>query len=204
MRGTKSSSRLIHPSQEAFAAAGVATSDHRSHAVPTLIRGLAVVLPALYAVDYASATVLSAALGVDFKGDAAFDHEAFTPDVSGGERRPLVNWLSFMLAFAIAGPPLVFGTRYHAIAMQRTLRSLFPPSRALSLSLSLSVCVRDAHRAVDAASVVLTMHFFICTTVTQRLPENWAWWATVMPTWLWLGRLSEFLLERFSWRLRPH
>ena len=83
--------------------------------------------------------------------------------------RPLVNWLSFMVTFAAVGPWLIF------------------------------FIVRDAQRAVDCATVLTTTHFFMCTVVTQRIPENWQWWATVMPAWLFAGRLAEFLLVKLRW-----
>lgn len=137
------------------------------------VRSLAVILPLFYAAYYAFAGVCAAALSTPFNGLEPFDHVEFSPAVAGGAAgwRSLVTWLSMVLTFTIAGPWLVY------------------------------FGARDSARAVDCATGVAMVHFFVTLCATQRLPENWAWWATIMPCWLWMGRASEAVLAHFGFRL---
>ena len=153
---------IVHPAGES----GV--SVHSSNEATSLVRSLTILLPALYAINFAMAAVLSAVFGVTFNWLGVFEHNNFSPAGSGPA---VVNWLSFVLTFAAAGPWLIV------------------------------FLVRDAQRAVDGATAVTMTHFFICTIFTQRMPENWQWWASVMPSWVFAGRFAEFLLSNLGERL---
>lgn len=137
----------------------------------SLVLQMLLVEPALYAADYAIAAALAGAFQIDLDGTEPFDHSVCAPVTTNGVWRPLVNWITLVLTFALVGPWLIY------------------------------FIVRDAHRAVDAATAMATMHFFLCTTVTQAVPENWVWFSTLLPLWLWLGQSAEFLLSRCGHRL---
>lgn len=138
------------------------------------VRVLAKVLPGFYAAYYGLAAVCSAALGTPFNGLEPFDHVEFSPAVEGGANgwRSLATWLAMVLTFTVAGPWLVY------------------------------FGTRDSARANNCATAVATLHFFLTTVATQRLPENWVWWATIMPCWLFMGRAAEFVLAHYGFRLR--
>ena len=101
-------------------------------------------------------------------GFEPFDHVNFTPAIEDGDWQPLINFLSFVLAYTVAGPWLIF------------------------------FATRDASRATDVSQAVMSLHFFLCTTVTQQTPENWIFWATYMPSGIFMGRMAEFMLSRLA------
>ena len=36
---------------------------------------------------------------------------------------------------------------------------------------------------------------------TQKFPQNWIWWATLMPCMVWHGRMAQWMLMKFGFRL---
>ena len=120
--------------------------------------------------------------GSTFTGLEPFEHEAFTPAADSDEMRPLAVWLAMVLSFGFFGPWIIY----------------------------FSVSNSDA--AIAVATVLQGLHVFATTVLTQAFPENWIWWATVMPCFFVQGRLAQFMLMQFglglcsrsSWRrIRP-
>ena len=136
-----------------------------------MLKSVGIVLPMFYATYYAVAAVLSGALGTPFTGLEPFEHEEFTPAVKNDNLRPLVVWLSMVLTFCFFGPWIVY------------------------------FAVPDSSKSVDVATTVQGMHVFATTTATQLFPENWIWWATLMPCMFFQGRLAQFMRMKFGFRL---
>ena len=136
-----------------------------------IIYVLFMVLPSFYLAWYVAAITLSAAFGI--RGSffiitflEPFDHINFSPVIEGGQWRPLVHWLSMIFAMAFAGPWLIY------------------------------FACRPKRLATDASTAVNSLHFFLCTTITQQTPENWIWWATFMACGVFMGRTAEFMIAR--------
>ena len=147
-----------------------------------LFKGCGIALSMFYVTYYAVAAILCAALGTAFTGLEPFEHEAFTPAAESDEMRPLAVWLAMVLSFGFFGPWIIY----------------------------FSVSSSDA--AIAVATVLQGLHVFATTVLTQAFPENWIWWATVMPCFFVQGRLAQFMLMQFglglcsrsSWRrIRP-
>lgn len=166
--------RSVRPDPEYGYDEAASSYEYDSYDDRATYRSLAFVLPGFYAAYYAFAAVCSAALGTAFNGMEPFDHVEFSPAVQGGAAgwRSLATWLSMVLTFTLAGPWLVY------------------------------FGTRDSARAANCATAVTMLHFFITVAATQRLPENWVWWATLMPCWQWMARSSEAVLAHFGFRLR--
>lgn len=139
---------------------------------PGVFRALLCVIPAVYAAFYVVAAILSASFGTRFDGVEPFDHISFSPATESADRRPLVDWLTTVVTLTTIGPWLIY------------------------------FGLGDAHRATDCGQAVLSIHFFLTTTVTQRTPDNWVWWSTVMPCGIFMGRMAEFLCSRKPRRRR--
>ena len=144
-----------------------------------VLRALLILVPCQYIAWYGAVVGLSLAFGVS--GDdflinfiEPFDHENLSPLIVDGDRRPLVIWLSCVLTLTLANPWLIF-----------------------------IVCRHDSSRAVEIATPMQALHFFLCTTVTQATPENWVWWATVMPCSQFMGRMAAFMINHIRTRKRP-
>ena len=135
-----------------------------------VFRALLWIVPCLYILWYAVAAILMLGFGSwgSFSGIEPFDHVAFSPVATANDWRPLVNWLSMTLTLTLAGPWLIY------------------------------FFTRAPSRATDCSTAVASIHFFLCTTVTQETPENWIWWATTMPSTVFMGRMAEFMLTRFA------
>ena len=136
-----------------------------------IIYVLTLVLPSFYLAWYVAAITLSAAFGISGSNFIItflepFDHINFSPVVEGGEWRPLVHWLSMIFAMAFAGPWLIY------------------------------FASRPKKLATDASTAVNSLHFFLCTTITQQTPENWIWWGTFMACGVFMGRTAEFMIAR--------
>lgn len=144
--------------------------DHISAQETYVFRALLWTVPGLYGFWYVVTTILMLGFGdiANFRGDEPFDHVRFSPVAEAGSWIPLVNWLSMVLTMTIAGPWLI------------------------------CFAIREAPRATDCSSAMGALHFFACTVVTQHTPENWQWFATFMPCTIFMGRMAEFLLSRFS------
>ena len=56
----------------------------------------------------------------------------------------------------------------------------------------------DSEAAIAVATVLQGLHVFATTILTQAFPENWVWWATVMPCFFVQGRLAQFMLMQFG------
>ena len=147
-----------------------------------LFKGCVIALSMFYVTYYVVAAILCAALGSTFTGLEPFEHEAFTPAADSDEMRPLAVWLAMVLSFGFFGPWIIY----------------------------FSVSNSDA--AIAVATVLQGLHVFATTVLTQAFPENWIWWATVMPCFFVQGRLAQFMLMQFglglcsrsSWkRIRP-
>ena len=149
---------------------GAAVADIVTNQDTFILRGLVWIVPGLYAFWYGSVALMMFAFGMldTFTGFEPFDHINFTPAVEDGDWLPLINFLSMVIATTVAGPWLIF------------------------------FATRDASRATDCSQAVMSLHFFLCTTVTQQTPENWIFWATFMPSGLFMGRMAEFMLARFG------
>lgn len=130
-------------------------------------------VPSFYLCYYIITGFLSIIFQTRFYGNEPFEHEEFTPDVSSESNtlRSLVTWLSMILTFTLAGPWIVYFT------------------------------VQDWHRAVDCATAIQMIHLFATVAVTQALPQNWVWWVTAMPSFLFQGRAAQWLLLTFGSRL---
>jgi len=147
---------------------------HANHESTWMMRALVIALPLFYGGYFLIALLLCVATGTEFKGDEPFDHVNFDPSVPLGtdDDRPLVNWLSFVLMFGLAGPVLVyFGAR-------------------------------EAERAVDMATAMQALHLFITTAATQEMPQNSTWWTTAMPLFFLQGRAAQFALNNLRRRAR--
>ena len=139
-----------------------------------VLRVLLVIVPCQYLAWYFAAATLSLAFGVT--GDSfiitfvePFDHINFTPMVEGGAWKPLVNWLSTVLTLTLVSPWLIyFGCR---------------PAK---------------DRATDCSTAMQALHFFLATTVTRQTPENWIWWATVMPCSVFMGKVAQFMITHLK------
>ena len=46
------------------------------------------------------------------------------------------------------------------------------------------------------------LHFFLATTVTQQTPENWIWFSTSIPGFMFIGRAADFLIAKLPPRKR--
>ena len=135
-----------------------------------VVRALLWVVPGVYGLWYGIAAAFMAVFGLidDFNAIVPFNHVDFSPMVEDGNMLPLINWMSAILSLTVAGPWLIY------------------------------FAVRNAERATDTSSAVMSLHFFLATTVTQQTPENWLWWATMMPCGVFMGRMAEFMLARFQ------
>ena len=154
--------------------AGAENAEHAASSSSFVPCALLCIVPGLYAVWYGLTLAMMAAFG-NFSSVTylePFDHISFTPVVSAANWRPLVNWLSMLFSTTIAGPCLI----YYAL--------------------------REPSRAIDCSIAIGTLHFFLSTTVTQQMPENWIWWATFMPAILFMGISAEFMLARFARQAR--
>ena len=149
---------------------GGAVADLIANEDTFILRGLVWIVPGIYIFHYASVAIMMTAFGLidGITGFEPFDHVNFTPAIEDGDWQPLINFLSFVLAYTVAGPWLIF------------------------------FATRDASRATDVSQAVMSLHFFLCTTVTQQTPENWIFWATYMPSGIFMGRMAEFMLSRFG------
>ena len=139
-----------------------------------MLKTLGFAVPVFYGVYYAIAAVLSAAFGAAFDGTEPFDSADFTPVVVDGHYRSLATWLAMVLTFTAVGPWLIYFT------------------------------LRDSRRAVDAATCIHVLHLGLVTAVTQTFPENWVWWATILPCMLFMGRMAQFLLISVGFAVDPH
>ncbi len=141
-----------------------------------MVRALAQVLPGFYAVYYAIAGILSAAFRTPFTGFEPFDHYEFSPAVAFEDTvdvtgwRSLVTWLSMMVTMNIAGPWLVY------------------------------LGARDSSRAVEVATAAQMIHFFTTVCAMNSLPQNSIWWATFMPSCVFMGRSAELVLASYGFK----
>ena len=149
---------------------GEEVAEHVAAADSFVFRALLWIIPSLYIIWYAVAIILMLVFGSwgSISGIEPFDHVSFSPVATANDWRPLVHWLSMTLTLTLAGPWLIY------------------------------FFVRAPSRATDCSTAVSSLHFFLCTTVTQETPENWIWWATMMPCTVFMGRMAEFMLTRFA------
>lgn len=150
---------------------GEGLAEHLGGADTFVLRALFVVIPLQYLAWYAAALALCVVFGTT--GNAflitfvePFDHINFTPLVEDGEWQPLVNWLATVLTVTLADPWIVY------------------------------FILRPKKEAITCQTAMQALHFFLATTVTQQTPENWIWWATTMPCYVFMGRVAEFLIAR--------
>ena len=133
-----------------------------------LFNSCGIALTMFYATYYTVAAILSAALGTPFTGLEPFEHEAFTPAADSDDMRPLAVWLAMVLSFSFFGPWIIYFS------------------------------VSNSEAAIAVATVLQGLHMFATTILTQAFPENWVWWATVMPCFFVQGRLAQFMLMQFG------
>lgn len=139
-----------------------------------MFRALAIIVPLQYFSWYVAVVAFSVAFGETFSmnpramltGIEPFDHINFSPLVTPGDWKPLINWLSEVVTLTVVTPWLVY-----------------------------FVC-RPAKRATDCGTAMQALHFFAATTITQQTPENWVWWATTMPCFVFMGRVTELMIEK--------
>lgn len=157
---------------------GEGIAEHFGGADTAVLRALIPIVILEYGAWFGASAVLYIVFGIgveDFVmeiGMSPFDHVNFTPLVEGGEWRPLVHWLATVFTVTLAAPWLVY------------------------------FFVRPNKVATEAGTAMQALHFFLATTVTQQTPENWIWWATVMPCFIFMGRVAEFLVARLPPRER--
>ena len=148
---------------------GGGLAEHIGSSDTFLIRALLIVVPLTYAAWYGAAAVLSIAFGINggqflLTFLEPFDHIQFTPAATADDWRPLVHWLAMVLTLTMACPWLIY------------------------------FACRPHKRATECSTAFNALHFFLCTTLTQETPENWIWWATVMPCGVFMGRMAEFMI----------
>ena len=142
-----------------------------------MLKTLGFAVPVFYGVYYAIAAVLSAAFGAAFDGTEPFDSADFTPVVVDGH--------------------------YRSRATGRA-RPCLAPGAFWRRPWLIYFTLRDSRRAVDAATCIHVLHLGLVTAVTQTFPENWVWWATILPCMLFMGRMAQFLLISVGFAVDPH
>lgn len=152
----------------------ISSTDISEHLNDTfIVKALVLSVPGTYAVWYINVLLISAIIGVNVTWLEPFDHVAFSPIVAeDGDHRPLVHWLSTVLTLTLATPWIIYFS------------------------------IRPTKRATDVSTAITSLHFFLCTTITQETPENWIWWATMMPCGVFMGRVAEFMIARLPSKRR--
>lgn len=131
-----------------------------------ILRKLAIILPAFYAIYYVVAVILFAAFSGGCGNEYCkyemlpfyFDETRFKP---GGRRLAFLVWLSQVLTFVAST-----GLMYHVVAST---------SKSWDYACTLGFC-----------------HVILSCAVNAAFPTNWIWWVTLILSTFGLSSLGEF------------
>ncbi len=130
-----------------------------------ILKNLAIIVPAFYAIYFAVAAILAAAFELDCDNAACRYHllpfytklDAFRPE---GADQALVAWLAQVLTFLLSASLMYF-------------------------------VVRSTARSWDYACTLLVVHTVVTTAVDGTFPTNWVWWVTALMSTFALSSLGE-------------